>query len=239
MLPVALAEWQQPSRPSPRPAADPLKPHRALSRHLRLSWHAHPGGNSLMVAGTGGWEEVCHRVTPARAPATLPTETPHVLGGGIPAAPAPPGQRYCPGWYSGRRHPRRCGEMDEAKASPARAPPRHGRLRRPESHPQPRPVSAPFLCRSRAQLIPTTVGCGDPVPHRQNYVGGYVFTQRLGGQPVSNLARPGAGPALPVSHSIRIFAGDVRALPSSVSMPGAIVGGMLRPGWRPESGGGE
>ena len=56
---------------------------------------------------------------------------------------------------------------------------------------------------------------------------------------VSNLARPEAGPALPVSHSIRIFAGDVRALPSSVSMPRAIVGGMLRPGWRPESGGGE
>jgi hypothetical protein len=147
-----------------------------------------------------------------------------------------PGTGSAPGWYSGRRHPRRCGEMSEAKASPARAPPRHGRLRRPEPHPQPRPVSAPFLCRSRAQLIPTTVGVRRLVPHRQNYVDGYVFTQRLSGRPGSGRARLEASPALPVSHSIRIFAGEVRALPSSVSMPRAIVGRMLRHGWCPESG---
>ena len=143
-----------------------------------------------------------------QGPRHLTDGTPHVLGSEIPAAPAPPGTGTAPGWYSGRRHPRRCGEMSEAKASPARAPPRHGRLRRPEPHPQPRPVSAPFLCRSRAQLIPTTVEVRRLVPHRQNYVGGYVFTQRLSGQPGSGA--PGSQSRAPREPLQSRLAGEVR-----------------------------
>ena len=197
----------------------------------RLFRRQHPcsGGRH----GTGGslpWLDA------GKGPRRLTGRNSYALGAVSGAARA----RYRPGWVSGRRHPCRCGEMSEAKASPARAPPRHGRLRRPEPHRQPHPgTGAIFLCRYRAQLIPTTVGAGRPVPHRQNYVGGYVFSQRLSGRPGSNRATLEAGPALPVRHSIRIFAGDVSALPSSVSMPRAIVGGMLRHGWVPESGEGE
>jgi hypothetical protein len=212
-----------------------MKPQPRVTAALRLSWHARPGGNTLAEAGGGGWEEVA--ITWRRPGPPPPYRRKHFMfsAPGFRRLRRRPGTGSAPGWYSGRRHPRRCGEMSEAKASPARAPPRHGRLRRPEPHPQPSPVSAPFLCRSRAQLIPTTLGVRRLVPHRQNDVGGYVFTQRLSGRPGA-AGRLEASPALPVSHSIRIFAGEVRALPSSVSMPRAIVVRMLRHGWCPESG---
>jgi len=113
----------------------------------RLSPRQHPCGGRH---GYGGGSSPSHDA--GQSPR-------HLTGGNASCSRRPrfrrPGTaraRYRPGWVSGRRHPRRCGEMSEAKASPARAPPRHGRLRRPEPHRQPHPVSAPFLCRSRAQL---------------------------------------------------------------------------------------
>jgi hypothetical protein len=117
-----------------------------------------------------------------------------------------PGTIARPGWVSGRRHPRRCGEISEAKASPARAPPRHGRLRRPEPHPSAAPGIGAIPLPFPRPADPYDGRVRRPVPHRQNYVGGYVFSHRLSGQTSSNRARRGAGPALTVSHSIRIFA---------------------------------
>jgi hypothetical protein len=108
------------------------------------------------------------------------------------------------GWYSGRRHPRRCGEMSETKASlsPARPPGTVGSGGRSHTSAAPGIGAIPLPFPRPAD--PNDGSAPRPAPHRQNYVDGYVFAQRLSGeaeQPPDACGRQSRTPHAPLdSH---------------------------------------
>lgn len=157
-----------------------MKPQPCATAALPPSWHAYPRGNSLAAAGGVGAEEaeekVCRRMTPARAPATSPAETLSAPGSQVPAAPAmlprlvlrPPSPA-----------PLRRDQRSQGLACPRPPPGTVGYGGRSHTSAAPGIGAIPLPFPRPAD--PNDSRARRPAPHRQNYVGGYVFAQRLSG----------------------------------------------------------